>query len=129
MKAARRLRLLAYPRLRELPPERWDSALVRARDTAFDAIEWAGMAFGIAVVTYALRPGAGDAEPFFALYLMQFFMALPLLAVFVGPFLLRRTRRGLDLQLARHNGGDQWSSTHARHRSDGPQHSSSTGPE
>ena len=29
-----------YPRLRELPPEAWESMLSKARDTDFDTAEW-----------------------------------------------------------------------------------------
>lgn len=110
----RLLRLIAYPRLRDLPPDQWEGILNRARNTEFDAIEWAGIVAGVAFAAFALRSGAGEPESLFTRYLGQFVLALPLLVVLVGPFFLRRTRRGLDLELARRNGGQSWNYTHDR---------------
>jgi hypothetical protein len=104
--AGRLLLLLAYPRLRELPDDRWNEVLEQARNTAFDAIEWAGIAAGLAFTAYALRPMGGELDSIIGRYLGQFLLALPLLAVMVGPFLLRRTRRGLDIEIAQRNGGE-----------------------
>ena len=129
MIVGRRLRLLAYPQLREFPAAEWGSVLQRARDTAFDAIEWMGILAGLAFVTYLLRPGTGEPGSLFALSLMQFVLALPLLAVFVGPFLWRRTRRGLDLQLAQLNGGNQCTHETHPHIGDVPRHSTPGRPE
>jgi len=128
MKVGRLFRLLAYPRLRDLPPDQWESVLNRARDTEFDAIEWAGIVAGVAFTAFALRPGAGEPESLFTLYLGQFVLALPLLIALVGPFLLRRTRRGLDLELAQRNGGHSWNRTYER-RDGASRHSSSARPE
>ena len=128
VKIGRRLRLLAYPQLRDLPADQWEGVLSRARDTAFDAIEWAGILAGIAFAAFALRSGAGEPGSLFTLYLGQFLLALPLLVVLTGPFFLRRTRRGLDVELAQRNGGDSWNRTYER--PDGAsRHSSSAGPE
>lgn len=128
MKIGRLLRLLAYPQLRGLPPAQWEGVLNRARDTPFDAIEWIGIVTGLAFVTYALRSGGGEAESLFTLFLGQFVLALPLLVAFVGPFLLRRTRRGLDLALIQRNGGDSWNRMHER-QDDSSRNSGSTRPE
>lgn len=128
MKICRCLRLLAYPQLRGVPPAQWEGVLNRARDTPFDTIEWVGIAAAVAFVTYALRSGAGEPGSLFTLYLGQFVLALPLLVVLVGPFLLRRTRRGLDLVLAQRNGGDSWNRMHER-QDDPSRHSSSARPE
>ena len=61
------------------------------------------MAFGL-IATTALTRFAAAATP--AGYLIEllacFFLAVPLLALFVGPFLIRRTRRGLKLHSRRH---------------------------
>ena len=128
MKIGRLLRLLAYPQLRAFPPAQWEGVLNRARDTPFDTIEWVGIVAGVAFVTFALRSGAGEPGSLFTLFLGQFVLALPLLVVFVGPFLLRRTRRGLDLELAQRNGGNSWNRTHER-QEDASRHSSSRRPE
>jgi hypothetical protein len=100
--------LIAYPRLRELPPGHWNAVLDRARSTAFDAIEWAGLAAGLAFTSLALQPIGGNVDSMFGRYVGQFLLALPLLAVLAGPILLRRTRRGLDMVLAQRNGGESW---------------------
>jgi hypothetical protein len=123
-----RLRLLAYPQLRDLPPEQWDGALTHARDIPFDAIEWTGILAGIAFAALVLRSGPGEPGALFTLYLGQFVLALPLLVVLVGPFYLRRTRRGLDMELAQRNGGDSWNRTYDR-QDGASRHSSSVRPE
>jgi len=92
-----------YPRLREVPPEAWASTLGKARDTEFDTLEWMGIVAGVAFVAWALGRGpvALTSEAAFVMHLLRFVLAFPLLAGVVGPFYLRRTRRGLDRELAR----------------------------
>ena len=92
-----------YPRLRELPPEAWESTLAKARDTDFDTAEWVGVIGGVAFVAWLLgvEPSVSTMQPPFIVHLLRFVVALPLLAAVVGPIYLRRTRRGLDRELAR----------------------------
>jgi len=92
-----------YPRLRELPPEAWESMLSKARDTDFDTAERVGVIGGVAFVAWLLgvEPSLLTMQPPFIVHLLRFVLALPLLAAFVGPIYLRRTRRGLDRELAR----------------------------
>jgi hypothetical protein len=76
-------------------------ALRQARETTFDAIELAGLAFALLVVVSATRYsaiGLGMAERFGAM-IANFLVAIPLLAVLAGPFYLRRNRRGLRIYL------------------------------
>lgn len=95
--------LCAYPALRQLPRSKWAGALQQARETNFDMIERIGMLAGIVFVTYLLRFDANQAAaltlPF--RYFIQFIAAVPLLALIVGPFYLRRTRRGLVPEIER----------------------------
>ena len=95
--------LVAYPALRQLPRIEWDGALAQARDTGFDTIELIGVVAGVAFATYLLRFDADQAATLTlpARYLIQFVVAAPLLALVVGPFYLRRTRRGLDQEIER----------------------------
>lgn len=95
--------LWLYPRLREQPPEAWESMLRKARDTNFDMAEWAGVIGGVAFVAWLLgvEPIVPAMQPPIVGYLLQFVLALPLLACIAGPFYLRRTRRGLDLEMDR----------------------------
>jgi hypothetical protein len=128
MKIGRLVRLIAYPQLRHVPPEQWESMLRRARETEFDTVEWAGTVAGVAFAAFALRAGGGEPDFLFTHLLGQFVLALPLLTILVGPFLLRRTRRGLDLELAQRNGGHSWNRTHEQ-RDGASRHSSSARPE
>jgi len=98
--------LCAYPALGKLPHAEWDQALKQARETSFDMIEWIGVLAGIAFVTYLLRVDADHAAAL-ALpvrYFAEFLAAVPLLVLVVGPFYLRRTRRGLDQAIERRRG-------------------------
>lgn len=98
--------LLAYPALRQLPKMEWDDALAQAREINFDIMEWMGFAAGVACATYLLRFEADQTAALTlpARYLIQFLAAVPLLALLVGPFYLRRTRRGLDQEIERRRG-------------------------
>ena len=92
-----------YPQLTAFPAEERADALRRARRTALDVIELVGIAVGLVLVTaitrYQLDPSS-VADGFVAA-MANFVIAVPLLIVFVGPFLVRRVRRGLDDELAR----------------------------
>ncbi|MFT3961938.1 hypothetical protein [Propionivibrio sp.] len=98
----KRLWLVIYPELGRFPEAERKEALRRANLGDFDGIELAGMAFGL-IATTALTRFAAAATP--AGYLLEllacFCVAVPLLALFVGPFLIRRTRRGLRLHRSR----------------------------
>ena len=97
---------LAYPALRQLPCQEWDDVLAQARETNFDAMEWLGIAAGVAFATYLLRFDADQAAALTlpARYFIQFLGAVPLLLLTTGPFYLRRTRRGLDQEIRRRYG-------------------------
>lgn len=98
---------ILYPELRLFAPEERARALAAARETPFDALELFGMAAGVALVT-ALTRYAGaelDAMQRFAAGTLNFVIALPLLALAVGPFFVRRVRRGLRDILARRDAG------------------------
>lgn len=89
------------PELREFPPADQEAALRAARDTALDVVELLGMAAALVLVTGLTRyslPEPGMAPRFLAAVL-NFALALPLLAIAVGPLHLRRLRRGLREQL------------------------------
>lgn len=91
--------LALYPGLRDFPASEWQASLQRARDVQLDILEWIGVIAGVAVATWVLRglaPGDGVVAAT-ALNVMRFFLAIPLLMLVAGPFLLRRTRRGLEI--------------------------------
>src|SRR5512143_3423432 len=97
------LESLLYPQLNAFAAEERAGALRAARETSFDVIELIGIAAGLVVVTaltrYRLEAGS-VAEGFLAA-IGNFAIALPLLVLFVGPFFVRRARRGLDRELAK----------------------------
>jgi hypothetical protein len=94
--------LWLYPRLKELPPALWGPTLAKARSGDFETMEWVGIVVGVALVAWMLgiEIPALAAQPVAVLYLARFGLALPLLSIIVGPLYLRRTRRGLDRELA-----------------------------
>lgn len=72
-------------------------ALDRARSEPLEVIEIAGILAGLFVATTFTRYGLKDTFVIdrIASVALNFAAALPLLVVLAGPFLVRRTRRGL----------------------------------
>ena len=98
------LEAILYPQLRSFPAGERTSALREARKTPFDVIELVGMAVGLILVTAITRYQSEEwwgAMERTGAALLNFAVAIPLLVVFVGPFLVRRVRRGLDQELAK----------------------------
>jgi hypothetical protein len=89
------------PELRQFPSAEQDEALNAARHTALDFIELLGMAAGLVAVTAITRYALDDASisTHIASTLLNFVVALPLLTLALGPFHLRRLRRGLRERL------------------------------
>lgn len=98
-----RLWPLLLPEIRQFPDAERDGALRSARGTALDVVELAGMAAALACVTgltgYALPETSISTHMVAAL--LNVVIALPLLALALGPFHLRRLRRGLREQIER----------------------------
>ena len=92
----------AMPRLVELPPGEWEHAARLARNVEFDAVERIAIVAGVVFTAYALHfdPEQVGTLSVFARYLGQFLTAVPVLLLVVGPFMLRRARRGLDQVIA-----------------------------
>lgn len=86
-----------YPELRRVAAADRIRRLRLARQAPLDAIELFGMAAGLVAVTALTRyAGAGlDATGRFATALANVLIALPLLVLVLGPFHVRRIRRGL----------------------------------
>jgi hypothetical protein len=88
---------LLYPELRAYEREDRARLLQDARNEPFDVLEWAGILAALVVVVDITRygvAGLGFADRF-AVTLANFVVAIPLLVATAGPFLLRRTKRGL----------------------------------
>lgn len=100
-----RLLLTIYPELRRYAVNERRPALQRAREGAFDMVEWIGILLAVVLVVVLTRYSAQGLGLVQALgvAVANFFVALCLLVVVAGPFLLRRTRRHLALELSRRN--------------------------
>jgi hypothetical protein len=91
------------PELRQFGPDERDAALRTARDEEPDLFELIGALLGllaVAALTNAMLVdhGAGARG---AVVLLNFLIALPLLALAIAPLHLRRIRRGLRERLRR----------------------------
>lgn len=92
-----RLWPVLLPELRRIPDADRARALDAARATALDLLELVGMAAGLVVVsalTRHLLAGTSVAERF-GTTIANFVVAIPLLVIALGPFHVRRLRRGL----------------------------------
>jgi hypothetical protein len=89
------------PELRQFPESERSGALAKARETVLDVTELVAMAVGLVAVTALTKYGVPDLSMAsrFGLTLANFAVALPLLVAVLGPFHLRRLRRGLRRQL------------------------------
>jgi hypothetical protein len=101
----KQLDLILYPELRSVTRQDRDRLLRSAREEPFDLLELLGMAAAVVLVTSLTRYGLrADALEQFAMGVASFVVAIPLLAATAGPFLYRRTRRGLRRELHRRLG-------------------------
>jgi len=93
------------PELRQFPESERSAALLRAREMALDLVEIAGMAVGLVAVTALTKYTLPDTSLVsrVGMALLNFAVALPLLVAALGPFHLRRLRRGLRAQLEERN--------------------------
>ena len=88
---------LLYPELRPYGRDDRDRLLKRASETPFDLIEWVGILASLVLVVVLTRysaEGFGFADRI-AVALVNFLVAIVLLGVTAGPFVVRRKRRGL----------------------------------
>jgi len=94
---------ILYPQLRSFPERERAGALRRARSQPFDVVELVGIALGLVLATALTRYhlDGDDAAGRLAAFAVNVALAVPALAVLVGPFLVRRVRRGLDDEIAR----------------------------
>ena len=103
MNAVRRCLL---PALRELPRTEQETALREARLAGLDVGERLGMAAGLMLVTVITRHVPPEAGCWLRLgaAVLNDVVAVPLLVLFLGPFHLRRLRRGVPQHLAQRPG-------------------------
>jgi hypothetical protein len=89
---------LLYPELRTYGRKDRARLLQEASKEPFDFLEWAGMLAALVLVVSVTRYSVTGFSLVdrFAVMVANFLVAIPLLVVTVGPFLVRRTRRGLQ---------------------------------
>lgn len=92
---------LLYPELRSYGRRDRDRLLREAAKTPLDLIEWAGILAALVFVALLTRYSAVDfgLADRIVVAVLNFLVAILLLGVTAGPFLVRRTRRGLHSQL------------------------------
>lgn len=98
-----RLWPVLLPELHQFAAAEQDEALNAARGTPLDLAELLGMAAGLVVVTALTEYTVSDTgvASRFGAALLNFVVAIPLLGLLLGPFHVRRLRRGLREQLRR----------------------------
>lgn len=85
-----------FPRLREWPVQEWPGALAKARQVEFDRLERIATLAGVILLAWQVKPASSVGASALVAYLMQFALLAPLLLLVLGPFFVRRIRRGLD---------------------------------
>lgn len=101
MPVMRKLWLMLLPELGQVPPRDQAQVLKKAHETDLDILELLGVAFGLVLVTAATQYALPDRSlpSRFAATLLNFIIAVPLIALGAAPFHIRRLRRGLRAQL------------------------------
>jgi hypothetical protein len=92
---------LLYPELRPYDRPERDRLLRKAAGTSLEPLEWAGILLGLVVAVALTRYSVAEVGPIgrIAVGLINFVVALLLLGITAGPFLIRRTRPGIRSQL------------------------------
>jgi hypothetical protein len=96
-----RLWRVLLPELKQFPQAEQAGALRAARETNLETVELVGMAAGLVLVTAVTRYGLPDGSlaSRTEAAVTNFVVAIPLLALVLAPFHVRRLRRGLRQQL------------------------------
>lgn len=86
---------LLLPRLREWPVGEWPRVLDKAVEKQFDRLEHAGIIVVVLFVTWLLKPEVAGEASILAVYTKSLLLSMPCFVLLVGPFFLRRFRRGV----------------------------------
>ena len=89
-----------FPVLQQWPVSQWRQILDKARHVEFDRLEQFATLVAVILIAWQIRPTASLGADDLLGYLMQFAHLLPILALILVPFFVRRIRRGL-CQVAR----------------------------
>lgn len=86
-----------FPRLREWSVREWPAVLGKARQVEFDRMEQIATLAGVILVAWQVKPATSVGVSALLAYLTQFVYLAPVLVLVLGPFFVRRIRRGLNL--------------------------------
>lgn len=87
-----------FPKLRKWPIPEWPNILGKAKEIEFDQFERIGTMAGVILVAMLVKPAPSFDTTAVAVFLGQFLFLGPLLTLALGPFFVRRIRRGITLQ-------------------------------
>lgn len=85
-----------FPRLREWAVADWPAVLGKARQVEFDRVEQIATLVGVIVVAWQVKPATSLGASALLSYMVQFVYLAPVLVLMLGPFFVRRIRRGLN---------------------------------
>lgn len=85
-----------FPRLREWSVPEWPAVLGKARRVEFDRLEQIATLAGVIVVAWQIKPATSLGASALISYFVQFVYLAPVLLLVLGPFFVRRIRRGLN---------------------------------
>ncbi len=89
-----------FPGLQQWPVSQWRQILDKARQVEFDRLEQFVTLVVVILLAWQIRPTVSLETDDFLAYLIQYAYVLPILALALMPFFVRRIRRGL-CQVAR----------------------------
>lgn len=92
-----------FPRLREWSVAEWTAVLGKARQVEFDRLEQIATLAGVILVAWQVKPATSVGVSALFAYLVQFVYLAPILLLVLGPFFVRRIRRGLNLAAQNRN--------------------------
>lgn len=85
-----------FPRLREWSIHDWPEVLAKARQVDFDRLEQIATMAGVILVAWQVKPATSLGLMELLAYLWQFVYLAPVMLCVLGPFFVRRIRRGLN---------------------------------
>lgn len=85
-----------FPRLREWSVQEWPAVLGKARQVEFDRLEEIATLAGVILVAWQVKPATSLGVSALIAFLVQFVYLAPVLLLVLGPFFVRRIRRGLN---------------------------------
>lgn len=85
-----------FPRLREWPVTEWPAVMKSARQENFDRLEEIATMAGVILVAWQIKPMTSVGGSALVAFIAQFVYLAPALLLVLGPFFIRRIRRGLN---------------------------------